>query len=279
MIKIIKPGFYSTIQDKGREGLQKYGIPQSGSMDIFSSDLANKILNNPVDSAVIEVTMLGLVLEFNYSSVISITGANLSPLLNNKNIPMNKPVFIKSNDVISFGGLKNGLRAYIAILGGFKTEKVYGSRSMFKNLTNAFKLSINDVLKFNKEILFESPKLSFKSGQNIENQIDVFEGPEYYMLNSDQKNFILSTNFAVSNNYDRMAIQLSNLLVNNLDSIITSLVIPGTVQLTPNGRLIILMRDCQTTGGYPRILQLTEKSINCLAQLKKDSSLSFSLKI
>ncbi|MDA9356835.1 biotin-dependent carboxyltransferase family protein [Flavobacteriaceae bacterium] len=76
-----------------------------------------------------------------------------------------------------------------------------------------------------------------------------------------------------------MAIQLSNLLVNNLDSIITSLVIPGTVQLTPNGRLIILMRDCQTTGGYPRILQLTEKSINCLAQLKKDSSLSFSLKI
>jgi allophanate hydrolase subunit 2 len=76
-----------------------------------------------------------------------------------------------------------------------------------------------------------------------------------------------------------MAIQLSDLLVNNLKPIITSIVMPGTVQLTPAGSLIILMKDCQTTGGYPRILQVEEKSINSLAQLKKDSELSFSLKI
>jgi antagonist of KipI len=76
-----------------------------------------------------------------------------------------------------------------------------------------------------------------------------------------------------------MAVQLKDLMVNELVSIITSPVIPGTVQLTPNGTLIILMRDCQTTGGYPRILQLEEKSINSVSQLKKNSKLNFKLKI
>lgn len=279
MIKIIKSGLYSSVQDKGRVGIQSYGVPYSGSMDSFSSDLANKILNNSEDAAVIEITMVGPVLEFNNETVISITGANLSPLLNNKIIKMYEPVIIKANDLLSFGGLKSGLRAYIAILGGFKTEKVYGSRSMFKNFTKHFKLNVNDILTFNNNILFKSSKITLTKGLDIDKQIVAYKGPEYDMLNSNQKEFISSNIFKISNNYNRMAIQLSDLLVNNLKPIITSIVMPGTVQLTPDGSLIILMKDCQTTGGYPRILQIEEKSINSLAQLKKDSELSFSLKI
>ena len=279
MIKVVKPGLYSTVQDKGRKGKQSYGIPCSGSMDSFSSDLANKILNNSENSAVLEITMVGPVLEFIYETVICITGANLSPFLNNKIIKMNNPIFIKPNDVLSFGVLKSGLRSYIAILGGFKTEKVLGSRSMFKNLTKAVKLAKNDVLNFNKNIIFKSSKTNLQKISNIDNEIKAYKGPEFDMLNSNQKDFILSNKFMISNNYNRMAIQLSDLLVNNLKPIITSIVMPGTVQLTPAGSLIILMKDCQTTGGYPRILQVEEKSINSLAQLKKDSELSFSLKI
>ena len=279
MIKVVKPGLYSTVQDKGRKGKQSYGIPCSGSMDSFSSDLANKILNNSENSAVLEITMVGPVLEFIYETVICITGANLSPFLNNKIIKMNNPIFIKPNDVLSFGVLKSGLRSYIAILGGFKTEKVLGSRSMFKNLTKAVKLAKNDVLNFNKNIIFKSSKTNLQKISNIDNEIKAYKGPEFDMLNSNQKDFILSNKFMISNNYNRMAIQLSDLLVNNLKPIITSIVMPGTVQLTPAGSLIILMKDCQTTGGYPRILQIEEKSINSLAQLKKDSKFSFSLKI
>ena len=279
MIKIIKPGLYSTIQDKGRVGMQSYGIPYSGTMDSFSSDLANKILNNSGNSAVLEITMVGPVLEFVYETVICITGANLSPLLNNKIIKMNNPIFIKANDILSFGVLKSGLRSYIAVLGGFKSEKVFGSRSMFKNLTKAVKLAKNDVLIFNKDIIFKSSKINLNKTSNIDNKIVVYKGPEYDTLNSSQKDFISSKKFRISNNYNRMAIQLTDLLSNTLEPIITSMVMPGTVQLTPAGNLIILMKDCQTTGGYPRILQVEEKSINSLAQLKKDSELWFSLKI
>lgn len=279
MIKIIKPGLYSTIQDKGRVGMQSYGIPYSGTMDSFSSDLANKILNNSVNSAVLEITMVGPVLEFVYETVICITGANFSPLLNNKIIKMNNPIFIKANDILSFGVLKSGLRSYIAVLGGFKSEKVFGSRSMFKNLTKVVKLAKNDVLNFNKDIIFKSSKINLNKTSNIDNKIVVLKGPEYDILNSSQKDFISTKKFRISNNYNRMAIQLTDLLSNTLEPIITSMVMPGTVQLTPAGNLIILMKDCQTTGGYPRILQVEEKSINSLAQLKKDSELWFSLKI
>ena len=279
MIKIIKPGLYSTIQDKGRVGMQSYGIPYSGTMDSFSSDLANKILNNSVNSAVLEITMVGPVLEFVYETVICITGANFSPLLNNKIIKMNNPIFIKANDILSFGVLKSGLRSYIAVLGGFKSEKVFGSKSMFKNLTKAVKLAKNDVLNFNKDIIFKSSKINLNKTSNIDNKIVVLKGPEYDILNSSQKDFISTKKFRISNNYNRMAIQLTDLLSNTLEPIITSMVMPGTVQLTPAGNLIILMKDCQTTGGYPRILQVEEKSINSLAQLKKDSELWFSLKI
>jgi allophanate hydrolase subunit 2 len=73
-----------------------------------------------------------------------------------------------------------------------------------------------------------------------------------------------------------MAIQLNEKLYNQINPIITSPVLPGTIQLTPNGTLIVLMRDCQTTGGYPRILQLDERSINTISQYKKDSSFYFS---
>ena len=150
---------------------------------------------------------------------------------------------------------------------------------MYKNLTKAIKLSKNDTLEISNETLFSDSKLIVHSVQEIQNELIVTKGPEYSMLNSNQKNFIISHDFTVSNNYNRMAVQLTDLLENNLDSIITSAVLPGTVQLTPNGTLIILMRDCQTTGGYPRILQLEERAINSVAQLKKDSKLSFNLKI
>ena len=279
MVNVIKPGMFSTVQDKGREGLQSYGIPQSGSMDSFSSDLGNRILGNAIDTAVLEITMVGPVLEFESPTFICITGADLSASVQNMNIPMNTVIPIKSNDILSFGALKSGLKAYIAVLGGFKTEKAYYSRSMYKNLTKAIKLSKNDTLEISNETLFSDSKLIVHSVQEIQNELIVTKGPEYSMLNSNQKNFIISHDFTVSNNYNRMAVQLTDLLENNLDSIITSAVLPGTVQLTPNGTLIILMRDCQTTGGYPRILQLEERAINSVAQLKKDSKLSFNLKI
>ena len=110
------------------------------------------------------------------------------------------------------------------------------------------------------------------------NDIEVLKGPEFELLTKKQQKQLLSNKFTISKDNNRMAYQLVEILANNIKPIITSLVLPGTVQLTPSGKLIVLMRDCQTTGGYPRVLQLKEYSIDVLSQKLAGKNIHFVLK-
>ena len=251
MIEVIETGLYSSIQDKGRFGYENYGVPISGSMDQFSSTLSNKLLNNKEQDAVMEITMTGPVLKFYNKTVISITGADISPTLNNNPIRMNRAQSIEKGDVLSFGKLKYGIRSYLSVLGGFLTKRVMSSRSMYSNITKSFRI--------------------------VKGQSKVFKGPEFDFLSKTQKNEIFKNQFTISNDNNRMAFQLKENFKNKLKPIITSLVQQGTVQLTPSGKIIILMRDNQTCGGYPRILQLTENAINRLSQKHMNNNISFEL--
>mgnify|MGYP002630491746 CR=1 FL=1 len=280
MIKVLNPGFYSTIQDSGRKGFQQYGVPYSGVMDAYSAALANHILGNDENAAVIEMTMTGAKLQFHCVTNICISGADMTPTLNGIQIQLNKSIKIQSEDVLSFGKLNKGFRCYLAVLGGFKTEGVMNSQSMYKGITTQFKISKNDELKIDTNNLFiDSKNASIKVNNEhfFTNKIDVFKGPEFEFLSENQQEFLLQNEFTISKDNNRMAYQLLELLENTLEPIITSAVLPGTIQLTPSGKLIVLMRDSQTTGGYPRVLQLSEASINVLAQKFTGASITFIL--
>jgi biotin-dependent carboxylase-like uncharacterized protein len=247
-------------------------------MDEYSAAVANVLLGNEERSAVMEITMMGPVLEFQCNATICISGADISPKLNHNSIKLNKAITLKSGDLLSFGKLNYGFRAYLAVLGGFKTEKVMRSRSMYQGITKQYVIAKNDALLIDaSENDFDEQLATVKIDKTHFDSliIDVLKGPEFEMLSKTQKDALFSKPFIVSKNNNRMAYQLTETLSNNLDSIITSSVLPGTVQLTPSGKLIVLMRDCQTTGGYPRILQLKESSINVLAQKFADSEISF----
>lgn len=278
MIKVLHPGLYSTIQDLGREEYQHLGVPVSGVMDQEASRIANAILGNDEECAVLEIAMLGPKLEFGCQTVISITGADLQPKLNGEEIRSYTSINIKSGDLLSFGRLSNGFRAYIAVSGGFQLNIVLGSRSMYKGITEKFKLEKGDVLNLipNNQLSKKYAAIKFKKPQYNENII-VYKGPEFENLNERQINQLFKQEFTISKENNRMAYQLNELIANSLTEIITSLVMPGTIQLTSLGKLIILMRDCQTTGGYPRILQLSEHSINVLAQKKVGDAIKFKL--
>ena len=277
MIKVLKSGLFSNLQDTGRAGVQSYGVPISGPMDKFSFDLLNKILNNSPNSSALEITMTGPLLEFHKNTHICITGADISPKLNNIRIENNKIIKVKPNDRLSFGTLVNGLRAYLGVLGGFKSNLIYNSSSMCFGVTKHVRLVKNDTLDFQEHDFPLKEQLKFDLIVNKDSDhLKVYKGPEYDLLNDRSKKMLLSNAFSLSNTFNRMAIQLNEKLYNQINPIITSPVLPGTIQLTPNGTLIVLMRDCQTTGGYPRILQLDERSINTISQYKKDSSFYFS---
>jgi len=281
MIKVLKSGFYSTIQDLGRFGYRDYGVPISGAMDLYASEFANALLGNSKECAVLEMTMVGPTLQFLKPTRIVVSGATMNPILNDKTLAMNTVIAVKTNDVLSFGKLEKGLRSYLAIKGGFLTEQVLGSRSMIVNITQLTNLALNDTLDYlDHTEVFESSNANVKYNDAIleTSSIIAYKGPEYDKLTKTQKNRLLATDFKVSKLNNRMAYQLEPLIENNLESILTAPVLPGTVQLTPSGRLITLMRDCQTTGGYPRILQLTNQALNCLSQKREGNNIKISLK-
>ena len=107
--------------------------------------------------------------------------------------------------------------------------------------------------------------------------IEVYPGPEYQMLPTSLQEKIENKVFTISKNWNRMAVQLEALIPNQLATLLTGPVIPGTVQLTSGGKLIVLMADCQVTGGYPRIVQLTEDGLHTIVQCKQGDSLQFRL--
>lgn len=281
MVEVLTTGFYTSVQDCGRFGMQQYGVPVSGAMDLRSSAYANQIIGNDKSSAVLEITMTGPTLKFNEDTVICITGADMTAMCNDIIIRQNRRTPINAGDLLSFGKLKNGFRTYLAILGGFQSEEILNSRSMYANITSQFRIKKNDMLYVKKELSLNTESYSnVKIDDTFFNQtcLDVFKGPEYDQLNEYQQKELVSNLHIVSKDNSRMAYQLDGVLLNKLEPIITSLVMPGTVQLTPSGKLIVLMRDCQATGGYPRVLQLSDMAINVMAQKKTGDVIQFNIK-
>jgi allophanate hydrolase subunit 2 len=224
--------------------------------------------------------MTGPTLEFHCHTLICISGADMSPMLNDLSITLNTVTAVKPNDRLSFGKLNCGFRSYLAVSGGFQTEVKLKSRSMYRTITSKFKIEANDSLvvkEFKQPETHKYAILKFNSEVFSSKHLEVYKGPEFELLTPQQQNQLCHQEFTISNLNDRMAYQFKERFKNDLKSIITSPVLPGTVQLTPSGNLIVLMRDCQTTGGYPRILQLKETSINVLSQKFSGQTLQFQL--
>lgn len=279
MIKVLYQGFYTTIQDFGRNEFQHLGVPISGAMDFYAITMANVIVGNDENCAIMEITMLGPKLEFHCNTIISIVGGNFMPKLNGVEISNNSAINISKGDVLTFGNAKRGFRAYLAVLGGFQTELILKSRSMYHGITEASNLKKGDLIKIKPSSHRKNSNSSIRVVEDYigNSYINVFKGPEFEKLSKSQIDKLFIDKFSVSKENNRMAYQLNEKIDNDLEDIITSLVLPGTVQLTPSGKLIILMRDCQTTGGYPRILQLSDSSINTLAQKKVGDEINFRL--
>ena len=281
MIEVLKAGFYSTIQDLGRVGYREFGVPISGAMDRFSAKLANRLLGNDINDAVLEITLTGPTLNFNCNTTICITGANMNPKVNEEPILLNHRISVKFGDILSFGKLELGYRTYIAVGGGFQSPIIMKSRSMYPNVTATSKLEAHVILaiKEDRDMSIASyAAIKLRNDHFANTNLEVLKGPEFEALPAKLQEELAAMMFTVSKNNNRMGYQFVETLENAIPSILTAPVLPGTVQLTPSGNLIVLMRDGQISGGYPRIMQLTEESINVLAQKKVGDSVCFQFK-
>ncbi len=278
MIEVRSPGFLTTIQDKGRYGYRSLGVPISGVMDSYSAAMANMLLDNEDNMAVLEINMMGPSLLFTAATVIAITGADLSAKCNEDLVKHQHAIAVEKGDVLSFGEPKYGLRCYLAVKGGICIKKVLGSRSYYRGITEAFRLLKGDLLPHEPLGLQYRPQygsLKISEDHFRSPVMEVTPGPEFGLLSPEERDELLGRTFTISKAYSRMGYQLNESLKHTLPQMITSPVLPGTVQLTPSGKPIVLMRDCQTTGGYPRVLQLTESAMSRLSQKRAGKHITF----
>jgi biotin-dependent carboxylase-like uncharacterized protein len=279
MIEVLSSGLYTSIQDMGRFGHRRYGVPVSGAMDSYSAKLANKLLGNSDDAAVLEITLTGPVLKFTTPTQITITGAGFSPTVNDVEILLNSRIEIAAGSILKFGLPGYGLRGYLAVSGGFKPEKVLDSFSFYEGITEKGKINKGDILTIDTSgkrfSATASAKVKIDKSHFTTSEIEVCKGPEFDMLADNIKEKMLSSQLKIKAESNRMAYMLEGWENFTAKEIITGPVMPGTVQLTPSGQCVVLMRDAQTTGGYARVLQLPENSINELSQKKAGEKINF----
>ncbi len=284
-IKIKNGGPLTTIQDKGRFGYQKFGMPVAGAMDKFSFKIANLLVGNKKNEAVIEFTVKGPKLEFIKDSVISITGVNAVPKIDGKSIPMWTSIFIKKGSILSFGNAKKGLRGYIAFKNGIKIPEVMGSRSTYlRGEIGGFKgrkLKSEDVLEVRKDVDesdFSERYLPKKYRPNFsQNKVRVIMGPQDNYFSEKGLSDFLNGKFKVSSQADRMGYRLKGPHIEHKNGadIISDGIALGSIQVSGDGKPIIMLADRQTTGGYTKIATVITVDVDIVAQKRPGDSLNF----
>lgn len=281
---VLDGGFFSTVQDGGRFGFRKFGVPVSGVMDKEAYKWANRLLGQPEETPVIEMTLKGGIFQFNSDAIVSITGAEMLPKINGNSISSNRTHKIRKNEILEFQFSKKGCRTYMGILGEWKIDKVMNSYSTYTAGSfgglHGKSLDKGDIIEWkhrnSTEILVEIPKAHipyFSSKLTVE----FIAGPEWDRLSTEEQKRFLSASFKVSSKSNRMGIRLdlSDSLQVQESDMKSSGVIPGIIQLPPNGKPIILMQDAQTVGGYPRIAKILDIHLGRVAQVPPNGIIRF----
>lgn len=283
-IKIIKAGFHTTVQDRGRLGYQKFGMPVAGAMDDFSLRASNIILGKNEYAAVLEATLLGPSIEFLCDEIISITGANMSPKLNGRPILMWTSILVKKGDILSLSGAKNGLRSYLAFSREIDLPEVNNSKSTYsKSGIGGYKgrkLLYGDILDLEDEKLSNQGSYigpDFLPSFEKEANIRVVMGPQDDFFPDSSIETFLNNPYKISVEADRMGYRLEGPLIEHIDTpdIISDGIVFGSIQVPGQGQPIILMADRQTAGGYTKIATVISSDLPKLAQMGPGSSLHF----
>ncbi|MBS7227158.1 MAG: biotin-dependent carboxyltransferase family protein [Oscillospiraceae bacterium] len=285
-ITILNPGLLTTVQDFGRIGYQQFGVPVSGVVDPRAMSIANILVDNPEDEAVLECTMLGPQIRFNAPNAIAITGGDLGPTIDNQPIPNYAAIRVEAGQVLRFAGLRSGCRAYIAFAGGLDIAPVMGSRSTYMKAkiggVEGRKLQKDDVIKFRKpnpdlrglNIRHISPEFV----PRLEYKLRVVLGPQDDMFTEHGIETFLSESYVVTPEFDRMGCRLDGEIIEHKGEsgdIISDGIAFGAIQVPTAGKPIIMLSDRQTTGGYTKIANVISADFRILAQLKAGDRVRF----
>lgn len=282
---VVKPGLLDTIQDRGRFGYAHLGIQTSGVMDPAALTLANALVANAPAEAVLEMHFPAPVLRFDADAVFALTGADFDAGAAGTPIPLNTPVMVRAGAELIFWRPKSGARCYLAVRGGFALEPWLGSCStdlaaraggwQGRALQAGDRLPLRQAADFSAFLSGKDCRVmpwSIRPHRLYANSAGIrfLPGPEYACLTEKSRQLLETAHWPIAPQSDRMGYRTSGpaLALNAPLEMVSAAVMPGTLQLLPDGHFVVLMAGCQTTGGYPRIGHIIGADLPKMAQLR-----------
>lgn len=293
--EVLKPGLLSTFQDLGRLQHQRLGIPVAGALDVNAHRLANLLVSNGAEMATLEMNLFPPMLKAHASCCVAFSGADMGPVVNDCQVPMNRPVVLRAGDEISFGTRTDGARIYMAVHGGFQLNSVFDSASTYlRSGIGGFQgraLKRGDVVDIHEplsdvdlSVLAQDlwdVKIYLKSSlvKKKTPKLRIIKSAQWDEFTPESRADLITQPFKVTPVSDRMGFRLEGptLKLSQPRQMISESVVFGTIQVPVGGQAIILMADRQPTGGYPKIAYVASIDQPLLAQLSPGDTFTFSL--
>lgn len=285
--EVLNPGTFTTIQDLGRFGYQKYGLAVSGSADSYAHRMSNLLVANAEEEAVLEITLIGLRLKVLKTTVIAIAGGDMQAKVNGKLIPNWVTTKVHKGDILQFTGVKTGCRSYLAVAGGIDTPVVLGSRST-DTLGNiggmeGRTLKKGDIL-YSREVSLTDPYWSARRlhpalipdyGEHVD--LRVILGPQSDAFTPKGIEKLLSSTYTVTKDLDRMGCRLEGQAIEHKDGadIVSEGIFMGAIQVPRNGLPIVFLVGRRSVGGYTKIGGVISIDMMKMAQVKQGNKVRF----
>jgi len=283
-LEVIDVDGFATIQDSGRKGWRRFGVPTSGPMDLFAFRAANALAGNPSNFAVVEIGLGDITFRALQDCVIAVTGAGYNLAIYLWEFPLWSSFFVRGGWTIRFNKMDYGMWAYLAIAGGLQTQPVLDSRSTY--LRGAFGglegrlLQAGDRIPTGKplyaldQLAARTLPIEARPSYSDHPVIDMIMGPQTKYFSDQSIETFLSSEYSISLNSDRMGYRLEGpALTHRSKTELISEGIPfGAIQVPASGQPIVMMADCPTAGGYPKIAAVTSADLPLLAQCVPNKS-------
>lgn len=298
MIHVIKPGLLTTVQDLGRPGYQQYGVVVGGALDTFAARVANLIVGNDDNAAVLELAQTGPELSFGRDALIAWNGGDFDATITGQPLPRDRPVRVAAGEKVSFGVARSGWRAWLAVAGGIDEPLVMGSRTTYRRAGlgghQGRPLIAGDELKtFEPGERGAALLHTLQVGQKratawtvrpatmghpaAAGVVRAMCGPEWDWFSEDAQRDFFSTEWQATKEADRMGVRLQGpgLVLVKPREMISAAVNTGVVQVPPSGHPIVLLPSRQSVGGYPRIAAVAGADIGRFTQLRPGEKVRF----
>lgn len=294
MISVVKPGLLTSVMDLGRPGYQRHGVVVGGALDRFAARVANAIVGNEDDAALLEIAQQGPELRFDAPALVAWCGGGFAPRVGNAELPRDRAVRVEAGEAVHFGRASDGMRAWLSVAGGIEVPPVLGSRSTYRRAGfggyHGRPLQAGDRLRTGEPGAFAQARLRAPervSAWSVRPEtlvpappagaVRVLPGPEASWFSPEALRLFHGTAWTVTKDADRMGIRLAgpDLARTNATEMVSEGVCDGAIQVPAGGSPIVLLASRQTVGGYPRVAVVAEVDLGRLAQLGPGAAVRF----